>query len=105
MRTRGVQGSNTAPYHNTQCRTSVAVHNAAVQHSLSTVSPDSKPTIVVLQTDASLVSKDNFIPFCHPHPFFITPLAAVVKGRPSKERLADSPLCCNWRRMVRADTE
>ncbi|GFX42937.1 hypothetical protein TNCV_5073011 [Trichonephila clavipes] len=32
--------------------TSVAVHNAAVQHPLSTVSPDSNPTIVVLQTDA-----------------------------------------------------
>ncbi|GFY12341.1 hypothetical protein TNCV_284441 [Trichonephila clavipes] len=44
--------SNTAPYHNTRCRTSVAVHNAAVQHPLSTVSPDSNLTIGVLQTDA-----------------------------------------------------
>ncbi|GFW63455.1 hypothetical protein TNCV_401211 [Trichonephila clavipes] len=35
-----------------RCRTSVEVHNAAVQHPLSTVSPDSNPTIVVLQTDA-----------------------------------------------------
>ncbi|GFU63192.1 hypothetical protein TNCV_3466161 [Trichonephila clavipes] len=26
---------NTTPYHNTRCRTSVAVDNAAVQHSLS----------------------------------------------------------------------
>ncbi|GFU85612.1 uncharacterized protein TNCV_1719031 [Trichonephila clavipes] len=68
--------SNTAPYHNTRCRTSVVVRNAAVQHPLSTVSPDSSPTIVVLQTDAGLVSKDNFIPFCRPHPSFILPLAA-----------------------------
>ncbi|GFW85743.1 hypothetical protein TNCV_853921 [Trichonephila clavipes] len=41
--------SNTTPYHNTWRRTSVA---AAVQHPFSTVSPDSNPTIVVLQTDA-----------------------------------------------------
>ncbi|GFT48468.1 uncharacterized protein TNCV_3822531 [Trichonephila clavipes] len=44
--------SNTAPYHNTRCRTSVVVYNAAVQHPLSSMSPDSNPTIVVLQTDA-----------------------------------------------------
>ncbi|GFY27519.1 hypothetical protein TNCV_2071391 [Trichonephila clavipes] len=53
--------------------TSVVVHNAAAQHPLSTVSPDSNPTIVVLQTDAWLVSKDNFISFCCPHPSFISP--------------------------------
>ncbi|GFX01085.1 hypothetical protein TNCV_4580511 [Trichonephila clavipes] len=41
--------SNTVPYHNTWCRTSVV---ATIQHPLSTVSPDSNPTIVVLQTDA-----------------------------------------------------
>ncbi|GFX84492.1 transposable element Tcb2 transposase [Trichonephila clavipes] len=74
--------SNTAPYHNTRCRTSVVVHSAAVQHPLSTVSTDSNPTIVVLQTDASLVSKDNFIPFCHPHPSFIAPLAAETSVAP-----------------------
>ncbi|GFW87767.1 hypothetical protein TNCV_4487321 [Trichonephila clavipes] len=28
-----------------------------------------------------------------------------VKGRPSNGRLADRPLCCKRRRMVRADTE
>ncbi|GFS52198.1 hypothetical protein TNCV_4849511 [Trichonephila clavipes] len=39
------------PYHNTRCRTSVEVHNASVQHPLSTVSPDTNPTIVVLQTN------------------------------------------------------
>ncbi|GFV29728.1 hypothetical protein TNCV_3668201 [Trichonephila clavipes] len=33
-------------------RTSMVVHNTAVQHPLSTVSPESNPTIVVLQTDA-----------------------------------------------------
>ncbi|UYV63870.1 CTTNBP2NL [Cordylochernes scorpioides] len=47
--------SNTAPYHNTRCRTSVAAHNAAVQHFFSTVSPDSNPTTVVLQTETYLV--------------------------------------------------
>ncbi|GFU29003.1 hypothetical protein TNCV_471181 [Trichonephila clavipes] len=36
------------PCHNTLCETSVVVHNAAVQHPLSTVSPDSNPTNVVL---------------------------------------------------------
>ncbi|GFT98968.1 uncharacterized protein TNCV_3793551 [Trichonephila clavipes] len=39
-------------YYNIRCRTSVVVHNAAVQHPLSTVSPDSNLTIMVLQTDA-----------------------------------------------------
>ncbi|GFW87929.1 endonuclease-reverse transcriptase [Trichonephila clavipes] len=58
------------------CRTSVAVHNAAVQHPLSTVSPDSNPTIVVFQTDAWLISKDNLSPFCRLHPSFIAPLMA-----------------------------
>ncbi|GFT34200.1 hypothetical protein TNCV_2689051 [Trichonephila clavipes] len=56
--------------------TSGAVCNAAVQHPLSTVSPDLNPTIVELQTDAWLVNKGNFISFCRPHPSFITPLAA-----------------------------
>ncbi|GFV51039.1 hypothetical protein TNCV_4635861 [Trichonephila clavipes] len=40
------------PNHYTQCRTRVAVHNAAIHYHLPTVSPDSNPTIVVLQTDA-----------------------------------------------------
>ncbi|PRD28836.1 UNVERIFIED_CONTAM: hypothetical protein NCL1_31251 [Trichonephila clavipes] len=44
--------SNITPYHNTRYRTSVVVHNAAVQHPLSTMSPDSNPTIVLLQKDA-----------------------------------------------------
>ncbi|GFT10650.1 hypothetical protein TNCV_1943731 [Trichonephila clavipes] len=34
------------------------------------VSPDSNPNIVVLQLDASLISKGNFIPFCRPSSFF-----------------------------------
>ncbi|GFW90258.1 hypothetical protein TNCV_2121251 [Trichonephila clavipes] len=40
------------PYHNTRCRTSVAMDNTGVQHPLSTESLDSNPTIVMLQTDA-----------------------------------------------------
>ncbi|GFW34578.1 hypothetical protein TNCV_952071 [Trichonephila clavipes] len=38
--------SNTVPYQNTRCKTSVAVHNAAIQHPLSTVYPDSNSTDV-----------------------------------------------------------
>ncbi|GFS99024.1 hypothetical protein TNCV_1890351 [Trichonephila clavipes] len=39
------------PYHTTRCGASVAMHNAAVQHPLSTVSTDSNPTIAELQTN------------------------------------------------------
>ncbi|GFT73281.1 hypothetical protein TNCV_2353321 [Trichonephila clavipes] len=76
------------------------VHNAAVQHSLSTVSPDSNPTIVVLQKDAWLVSKDNFILFrrqilLSSHHWRRRRLWFCLKGRPSNGRLADSPLAVN----------
>ncbi|GFW20094.1 uncharacterized protein TNCV_2320351 [Trichonephila clavipes] len=42
-------------------------------HPLSTMSPDSNPTIVVFRQmrDSSV----NFIPFCHPHPSFVSPFA------------------------------
>ncbi|GFT12143.1 hypothetical protein TNCV_127811 [Trichonephila clavipes] len=92
----------TASYHNTRCRTSEALINAAIQHPLSTMSPDSNPTIGVLQTDALLVSKDNFIPFYCPYPSFLAPLARrslwfCVKDRPSNGRFANRPLCCKRR--------
>ncbi|GFV34282.1 hypothetical protein TNCV_992031 [Trichonephila clavipes] len=47
---------NTTRNHNTRCRTNVAMHNAAVQQLLTTVSPNTNPTIVMLQ---SLVYADK----------------------------------------------
>ncbi|GFW19245.1 hypothetical protein TNCV_255721 [Trichonephila clavipes] len=44
------------------------------QHPISTESQDSNPTIVLLKKDAKLVSKDNFVAFCHSHPSFLAPL-------------------------------
>ncbi|GFW52270.1 hypothetical protein TNCV_2427171 [Trichonephila clavipes] len=67
-----VQQTNQLPHVPKLIWASVEVHSAAVKHPLSTVSPDSNPTIVVL----TIVSKDNFIPFCLPHPSFIALLAA-----------------------------
>ncbi|GFW43953.1 hypothetical protein TNCV_231921 [Trichonephila clavipes] len=66
MRTRGVRERYPIPLYTIipRCRTSLEGHNAAVQHPLSTVSPESNLTVVVLHTDELLVSKDNFIPFC-----------------------------------------
>ncbi|GFW91950.1 uncharacterized protein TNCV_2152321 [Trichonephila clavipes] len=88
--------------------TSVVVHNAAVQH------PRCLQTRIRLlwccrqMWDSSV--KNNFIPFCHPHPSFIAPLVEetlwfCVKSRPSDGRLAGRLLCCERRRMVRTDTE
>ncbi|GFX62863.1 hypothetical protein TNCV_3351891 [Trichonephila clavipes] len=53
--------------------TSVAMHNATVQHPLITVSPNSNPTIMMLQ---ELISKHNIVPFRCPCPPFIVPSAA-----------------------------
>ncbi|GFX97647.1 hypothetical protein TNCV_2842071 [Trichonephila clavipes] len=52
--------------------------NATVQQLLTTVSPNSNPTIVMLQTEAGFISKHNIIPFRCSCPPFITPLAAPV---------------------------
>ncbi|GFX00339.1 hypothetical protein TNCV_1273331 [Trichonephila clavipes] len=67
--------SNTIPNHDTGCRTSVAMHNATVQQSFTTVSSNSNLIIVMLLAEAEFVSKHNAIPFRCQSPSFIAPLA------------------------------
>ncbi|GFU77274.1 hypothetical protein TNCV_4853751 [Trichonephila clavipes] len=76
--------SNTTPNHDTRCRTSVAVHNAIVQIPLTTVSPNSNSTIVMLQAEAQFVSK-HIVPFRCPLPPFIAQLAAQAPAVSSQE--------------------
>ncbi|GFT87745.1 hypothetical protein TNCV_4000951 [Trichonephila clavipes] len=76
---RGVaEKSNTTPNHDTECSTSVAMQNAAVQQPLTIVSPHSNLNIVILQAEAGFVSKHNVVPFRCPCPPFIAPLAALT---------------------------
>ncbi|GFV26651.1 tyrosine-protein phosphatase 69D [Trichonephila clavipes] len=51
--------------------TNVAMHNAAVQQPLTTVSLNLNPTIVVLQAEAGFVSKPIVISFYFPCPFCV----------------------------------
>ncbi|GFW88677.1 hypothetical protein TNCV_2833381 [Trichonephila clavipes] len=67
--------SNTTPNHDTGCSTSTAMHNETVQQPLTTVSPNSNPTIVMLQAEARFASKHSVAPFRYPCPPFIVPLA------------------------------
>ncbi|GFT74168.1 hypothetical protein TNCV_2717071 [Trichonephila clavipes] len=76
--------SNTTPNHYTGCRTSVAMHNATVQQHLTVVSPNSNPTIVILQAELRFVSKHNVALFRCPCPPFIATLVEqtpVVSGQ------------------------
>ncbi|GFX03289.1 uncharacterized protein TNCV_3555171 [Trichonephila clavipes] len=66
---------NTTSDHGTGCKTRVAMHNATVQQPLITVSPNSNPTIVMLQAKAGFVSKHSVVTFRYPCPPFIAPLA------------------------------
>ncbi|GFT74920.1 hypothetical protein TNCV_2445421 [Trichonephila clavipes] len=50
---------------------SVEMYNATVQQSLTTVSSNSDPDIVMFQTEAGFVSKHNAVPFRCPSPPFI----------------------------------
>ncbi|GFU47598.1 hypothetical protein TNCV_2443201 [Trichonephila clavipes] len=68
--------SNTTPNHDTGCRTSKAMHNATAQQPLTTVSPNSNPTIVMLLAEMGIVSKHNAVPFRCPCPVLIVPLDA-----------------------------
>ncbi|GFW13548.1 hypothetical protein TNCV_1210141 [Trichonephila clavipes] len=52
------------------------MHNTTVQQSVTKVSPNSNPTIVMLQAEAGFISKCNATPFCCPCLPFIAPLAA-----------------------------
>ncbi|GFV16531.1 hypothetical protein TNCV_2468581 [Trichonephila clavipes] len=68
--------SNTTLNHDTECRTSVAMRNAEVHQPLITVSPNSIPTIVMLQAESEFVSKHNVAPFRCPCSPFMASLAA-----------------------------
>ncbi|GFW81829.1 hypothetical protein TNCV_2885031 [Trichonephila clavipes] len=98
------------PYHNTWCRTSVAVHNATVQHLLSTVSQTRiRPSWCCRQMRDSSAKTTSFHSAAHillssPH-WRRRRLWFYVKGRPSNGRLADRQLYCKRRRMVRKYTE
>ncbi|GFV30344.1 uncharacterized protein TNCV_98191 [Trichonephila clavipes] len=54
------------------------MHNSTVQQSLTTVSPNSNPTIVMLQAETGLVSKHNVILSRCPCPPFIAPMVAQM---------------------------
>ncbi|GFS59291.1 transposable element Tcb2 transposase [Trichonephila clavipes] len=63
------------------------MHNATVQQPLITVSPNSNPTIVMLQAEAGSISKHNVVPFRCLFPSFIAPLVEqmpVVSSQGSK---------------------
>ncbi|GFW95877.1 hypothetical protein TNCV_1625371 [Trichonephila clavipes] len=70
--------SNTTPNHDIRCRISGTMHNATVQQFLSTLSPNSSPTSVLLQVEDGFISKHNVFPFRGQFSPFITPLAAQM---------------------------
>ncbi|GFU63919.1 hypothetical protein TNCV_3049721 [Trichonephila clavipes] len=78
---------------------------------LTTVSPNSNPTIALLPAEAGFISKRNFVPFYCSCPRFIAPLVVQTPGvcnqgcKRSNGRLTGIPLCCKRRQVVRADTE
>ncbi|GFU10398.1 hypothetical protein TNCV_3514751 [Trichonephila clavipes] len=86
------------------------MHNSTVPLPLNTESPNSNPTTMMLQAETGFVSKHNIAPFRCPCPTFIAPMAAkclrfLVIDKRSNERLADIPLYCKWRRIIRSGTE
>ncbi|GFT56790.1 hypothetical protein TNCV_1268841 [Trichonephila clavipes] len=64
--------------HDTGCRTNVTMYNATVQQPLTTVSPNSNSTIVMLLAEARFFSKHNVVPFRYPCSPLITPLVAQM---------------------------
>ncbi|GFW63714.1 hypothetical protein TNCV_4940061 [Trichonephila clavipes] len=62
------------PNHDTESRTSVAMHNATVQPPLTTESPNLNPTIMMLQAKVGFISKHNVVQFHCPFLPFIAPL-------------------------------
>ncbi|GFY06578.1 hypothetical protein TNCV_3524341 [Trichonephila clavipes] len=55
------------------------MYKATVQQPLATVSPNSNPTILMLQAKEGFVSKNKVVPFRCPCPSFIAPLALENK--------------------------
>ncbi|GFS81054.1 hypothetical protein TNCV_1223421 [Trichonephila clavipes] len=72
------------------------MHNAAVQHPLTTVSPNSNPTTMTLQAEVVLVNKHNVLSFSCPCPPFIALLAVqtpVVSSQRNGEMSIDDNPC------------
>ncbi|GFX94535.1 hypothetical protein TNCV_3087641 [Trichonephila clavipes] len=70
MRTGGVRDQDTG------CRNSVAMHNATVLQSVTTVSPNWNLIIVLCQAEAGFLSKNKVAPLLCPCPPFISPMAS-----------------------------
>ncbi|GFW66646.1 hypothetical protein TNCV_1370791 [Trichonephila clavipes] len=91
--------SNTTPNHDTGYKIRVAMHHATVQQSFTSVSPNSHPTIVMLQEEERFVGKHSAVPFrcpvshSSPH-WWRKHLCFYVKDKRSNRRLADIPPCC-----------
>ncbi|GFX66920.1 hypothetical protein TNCV_999591 [Trichonephila clavipes] len=86
------------PYHNTRCKTIVAVHNATVQHLLSSMLQTRiRPSWCCSQMRDSSEKTTSF--HSATHIFLLSyhwqwrRLWFCVKGRPINGRLADRPLC------------
>ncbi|GFX98657.1 uncharacterized protein TNCV_1502351 [Trichonephila clavipes] len=94
--------SNTTPNHGTGCRTCVAMHNTTVQQPLTTVSPNSNPTTVMLQAQKwySSVNTMTFHSIVHVHRLSRywrrKCMWLLVKGKRSNGgRLGDIPIAAN----------
>ncbi|GFU97162.1 hypothetical protein TNCV_3180041 [Trichonephila clavipes] len=73
------------------------MHNATVQQPLITVSPNSNPTIVMLQAEAGSISKHNVVPFRCLFPSFIAPLVEqmpVVSSQGQIQKLCQKTARC-----------
>ncbi|GFX01565.1 DDE_3 domain-containing protein [Trichonephila clavipes] len=70
--------------------------NATVQQPLTTLLPNSNPTIVMLQVEAGFVSKHSVVPFCCPCPPFIAPLVAQTPKVSGQGLTSDSRHTCIW---------
>ncbi|GFW68984.1 hypothetical protein TNCV_2918821 [Trichonephila clavipes] len=93
------------PNHDTGCKTSVVMHNGTVQQPLTMVSPNSNPTIMILQTEVGFVNKNNVVPFhglcpCSSHHWRHKRMWFPVKGKQSNKHFADILLCCKQRLIV-----
>ncbi|GFV24872.1 hypothetical protein TNCV_883401 [Trichonephila clavipes] len=60
------------------------MHSATVQQPLTVVSPNSNPTIVMLQAEVGFVSKHNVVPFRCPCPSYQWRCKRLVGSRSDK---------------------
>ncbi|GFX40285.1 hypothetical protein TNCV_4319181 [Trichonephila clavipes] len=61
-------------------------HNATIHQPLTTVAPNSNPTILMLQTEAGFISQHNVVPLSSPCPPFIALLAAKTPVVSSQDK-------------------